>query len=153
MRCRFASILIIAIILSVAMPLFAQRASIYTDIGESDLVPIPRILQPYLDSYDITGKKTLVFEWSPHEGSPTQRDYYDFRLYKGYNVIESTRIYKARISPRQWSFTLSADTFEDGQVYTFTLRQVYVGSIKSRRAFQSFKIIKKKGPALNERTD
>lgn len=146
----FTPILIFAFLISVALPLSAQRASIYTDIGESDLVPVPRILQPYLDSYDITGKKALEFQWSPHEGNQTQRDYYDLRLYKGYNVVESTRIYKIRLGPRQWSFALNADIFEDGQVYTCTLRQVYIGSLKSRRAYQSFKIIKKT-KAINER--
>ena len=115
----------------------------YTDIGESDRVPVPRILQPYLDSCDITGKKFLEFQWSPHEGNPTQRDYYDFRLYKGYKVVESTRIFKTRLGPRQWSLALDAGMFEDGQVYTCTLRQVYTGSLKSRRAFQSFRIIKR----------
>ena len=139
----FAPILVLLALLSAASPLSAQRAAVYADIGQSDRVPVPRILQPYLDTYDITGKKVLEFKWSPHEGNPTQRDYYDFRLYKGYEVVESTRIYKIRVNPRQWSLALSAEIFKDGQVYTCTLRQVYIGSLKSRRAVQSFKIIKK----------
>jgi hypothetical protein len=136
-------ILAVTLLLALALPVFAQRASLYVDIGESDLVPEPRILQPYLEVYDLTGKDVLEFKWSPHEGNQTQRDYYDFRLYKGYTVLESTRIYKTRTPPRQWSLSLSSDIFQDGQVYTCTLRQVYTGSLKSRRAFQSFKVIKK----------
>ncbi len=144
-----ALLLLLIIAILIAMPLYAQRSSVYSDVGQSDVVPVPRILQPYLDTYDLSGKSELVFKWSPHEGNQTQRDYYDFRLYKGYEVFESTRIYKTRTPPRQWSLALSADMFENGQVYTCTLRQVYTGSLKSWRAFQSFRIIK--NPAARAR--
>lgn len=142
MKRILGSLFFAAIIVILAAPLSAQIGSVYWDIGESDSVPVPRILQPYLDVYDLSGKSVLEFKWSPHEGSPTQRDYYDFRLYKGFTVLESTRICVMRVNPRQWSIALNADMFQDGQVYTLTLRQVYTGSLKSRRAYQSFKIKK-----------
>ena len=134
---------IAALCLLVTASIRADRSSLFTEVGQSSRVAVPRILQPYLDKYDLTGKDVLEFKWSPHEGNQTERDYYDFRLYKSYTVLASTLIYKTRVPPRQWSLSLSADMFEDGQVYTLALRQVYTGSIKSWRAFQSFKIIKK----------
>ena len=150
---RMVGALLVATLLGFAVvPLFAQVGSVYWDIGQSDAIPVPRILQPYLDTYDLTGKNVLEFKWSPHEGSPTQRDHYDFRLYKGFTVLESTRICVMRVNPRQWSVALNADMFQDGQVYTCTLRQVYTGSLKSRRAYQSFKIIKKPIKADRDRT-
>lgn len=133
------------IIIAALLPLTAsaQRSLNYTDVGQSDSVPSPRILQPYLDTYDLTGKSQLVFKWSPHEGNQTQRDHYDFRLYKGAQALGPARIYKTRTPPRQWSLALDAGMFEDGQVYTCVLRQVYTGSIRSWPSYQTFKVIKK----------
>ena len=41
------------------------------------------------------------------------------------------------------TMTLKADLFEDGQVYTWTLRQAYANLPVSDTAYQSFKVIKK----------
>lgn len=143
MRHPYKLLALVTVSLCMAIPLQAQRAVNYTDVGQTDAIPVPRILQPYLDTYDLTGKSELIFKWSPHEGNQTQRDYYDLRIYKGYQALAGARIYKTKVPPRQWELALPADMFDDSQTYTMTLRQVYIGSIKSWRAYQSFKIIKK----------
>jgi len=120
----------------------AQRIADF-EIGQTSFVPKPRLIAPATDVVDLTGKEGLEFKWSPHEGDQVKRDHYDFRLYSGYNMVESTRILKMRISPRQWSIILKAEMFEDAQVYTWSLRQVYTGSAKSWRSFESFKVIKR----------
>lgn len=121
---------------------FAQRIAEF-EIGQTSFIPKPRLIAPATDIVDLTGRDALEFKWSPHEGDQVRRDHYDFRLYRGYNMVESTRILKMRISPRQWSIILKADIFEDAQVYTWSLRQVYTGSAKSWRSFESFTVIKR----------
>lgn len=109
----------------------------------NEFVPEPRLLSPTGEEADLTGRDSMEFRWSPHEGSPTRRDYYDFRLYKGYDMLESTRIFKQRVGPRESGIFLKSGMFEDGAIYTWSLRQVYTGSVKSMKVFQSFRIIKR----------
>ena len=120
----------------------AQRMADF-DIGQSNHIAPPRIIAPSSDDVDLTGKESLEFKWSPHEGDQVQRDYYDFRLYRGYDMYESGRIMKMRLPPRQWSLIIKSEAFEDGQIYTWSIRQVYTGSAKSRRSFESFRVIKR----------
>ena len=131
-----------AVLLLSVTAAFAQRIAEF-EIGQTSFIPKPRLIEPATDVVDLTGKDTLEFKWSPHEGDQVRRDHYDFRLYRGYTMVESTRILKMRIPPRQWSIVLKTDIFEDGQVYTWSLRQVYTGSAKSWRSFESFKVIKR----------
>jgi len=111
--------------------------------GAYEFVPEPVLLYPTQEEADLTGKDSLEFRWSPHEGSPTRRDYYDFRLYKGYDMLESTLVFKQRVGPRESSTSLKSGMFENGAVYTWSLRQIYTGSVKSKKVFQSFRIIKR----------
>lgn len=113
------------------------------DIGESDFIPPPRIIRPSTDTVDLRGLDRLEFAWSPHEGDPIQREYYDLRIYRGPQAYASSRIYKVRLPPRQWSVYVDAALFEDRQTYTCALRQVYTGSAKSRRSFMTFVTIKR----------
>ena len=106
-------------------------------------VPQPRLLEPARDTVDISGQDRLLFRWSSHEQAWGFRMYYDLRLYKGYNMVESTLIFKARVDPSQNTIAISAAMFEDGQVYTWSLRQVYDGYRKSDRSYQSFTVINK----------
>lgn len=119
----------------------AQNRMIDFDIGESDYIAPPRIIKPSTDAVDLRGRDCLEFSWSPHEGDSIKREYYDLRIYKGYQAYGSARVYLVRVPPRQWSICISSDIFEDGAVYTCALRQVYRGQ-KSKRSFQSFKVIK-----------
>lgn len=123
-----------------ALPCLAQNMRAL-DVGQGDLVPQPRLLYPRLYEVSMQPGTGLEFRWSPHEGSAVQRDYYDFRLYKGYQMLASTLLFKKRVSPRDFSITLGPEYFADGGIYTWSLRQVYTGSVKSRKSTQSFKVI------------
>jgi hypothetical protein len=133
------AVIIPATIGSMSHVLSAQSLSTRTDIGESGLVPPPRLIEPATDIVDIDGKQSLEFKWSPHEGDPAKREYYDFRLYKGGQAFAAALIYKARIPRNAWCIYVKADLFETGAIYTCALRQVYAG-LKSRRTFQTFKV-------------
>jgi hypothetical protein len=111
------------------------------DIGESDHIAPPRLIEPSTDAVDLSGRDCLEFRWSPFEGDPIRREYYELKIYKGRQAYAAARIYMARVPPRQWAACVSSWLFEDGQAYTVTLRQAYRGA-KSRRTFQSFTVVK-----------
>ncbi|MCM8790326.1 MAG: hypothetical protein NC938_01305 [Candidatus Omnitrophica bacterium] len=134
------TLLLFSIVLSLIAGISFGQRMVDFDIGQSDLIAPPRLIEPSVDVIDLTNKDYLEFKWSPHEGEQIKREYYDFRLYRGYQMIESALIFKARIPPRQWSLKLKASIFKNGQVYTWSLRQVYTG-VKSRRSFDSFKVL------------
>lgn len=134
-------IVILALCVTVCAPAGAQNMLMEHDIGESDYIPPPRLISPSTDVVDLHGAECLEFRWSAHEGNQVKREYYDLRIYKGAQAFGQDRIFIARIPPRQWSACVSSDIFENGGIYTFTLRQAYRG-VKSRRTFQTFRVIK-----------
>lgn len=138
---------LVIIVISFLACVFAdnQKSDAYLRGGVfvSDNVPEPLLMSPITETVDLSGIKELEFRWSPHEGSLSDRDYYDFRLYKGYDTVETTLILKEKIPPRKYQISLKTDIFEDGQVYTWSLKQVYTGSRKSKKSYQSFKVIKR----------
>ena len=92
--------------------------------GRRDQLPAPRIISPG-DETDLTGQSELEFRWSS-EGDRTGLDHYDFRLYKGHETLENGLIKQQNIPAGQASIKLSADIFENGQVYAWSIRQVGV---------------------------
>jgi len=134
------SLIILALMVMCIAP--ESRAFVGGAHDSRSYIPKARLLEPIYDTVDLNGKKELVFKWSSHESAPDFRQYYDFRLYKGYDMYESTLIFKEKVSPEQYELALPSDNFENGQIYTWCLRQVYTGIRKSERNFNSFKIIK-----------
>jgi hypothetical protein len=132
---------IIITVLMLAGNAFAiSRDFLLTTSGRN--IPQPRLISPITDTVDLTGQDKLVFRWSTIEGDTFRRSYYDFRLYKGYDMVESTLIFKKQVPPLEGELALDASMFEDGQVYTWSLRQKYSGG-KSEKSYQPFKVIKK----------
>ncbi len=137
-------ILILTVVISIiaAYPAFSRGGLRARELTRSAIVPQPRLISPVTQDVDLTGKEKLEFEWSPHEGDPLQRDYYDFRLYKGREMLESTLVFKTHTQTNDSSLELKSDMFQNGEVYTWSLRQVYTGSNKSQRSYSSFKVKK-----------
>ena len=109
--------------------------------SSSSYVPRPQLMYPITEEVDLTGKPQLEFRWSPHKGLFMDRRYYDFRLYKGYDMNASTLILKERVPYNRYDFSISSDAFENNQVYTWSLRAVSF-SAKSQRSYQSFRVTK-----------
>jgi len=107
----------------------------------TDDVPELMLLSPVGETVDLTGEETLEFKWSPFEGRVYKRQGYDFRLYKGRRTYAQDEIYKEQVGPNVYHAVLKADMFEDGEVYTWTLRQLYFDN-KSDAAYNSFKVVK-----------
>ena len=136
----------IAIFILTFVLIFASATSSNSSSFERDIfsenIPQPILKEPVTDKVDLSGKKELVFRWSPHEGDISQRRYYDFRLYQGYQMIEANLILQNNVSPNQRQFAVNADIFKLNQIYTWSLRQKY-RSGKSQRSTSSFTVINK----------
>lgn len=105
-------------------------------------IPQPVLKEPVTDRVDLSGESELVFRWSPHEGTISQRKHYDFRLYEGYQMVESNLIFQNNVAPNQRQIAVSSAMFKKGQVYTWSLRQTY-RSGKSQRSTSSFTVTSK----------
>ena len=91
----------------------------------------------------MTGRDTVEFRWSPFEGKIFKRRFYEFRIYKGREQLAKNIIFKQKIAANVSSIALKTDIFEDGQVYTWAVRQAYYDQ-KSDWAYSAFVVIKKK---------
>lgn len=111
--------------------------------GPVDYAPMVRQISPVGETVDLTGKDGILFRWSWMEGDRMQRQYYDFRIYRGYDALESTLIYKDEVARDADRIYVKADIFKDGQTYTWSIRQRYYGMAKSRRNYASFRVIKR----------
>jgi len=109
-------------------------------IVNREYIPKPRLIHPTGETVSIAGEKAVRFVWSPHEGSRVMREYYDLRLYRGYETYEKNLILKIKIDAGSHMSEISADYFNVGEIYTWTLRQIYYDARKSDRSFSSFKI-------------
>ncbi|NQT90865.1 MAG: hypothetical protein HQ558_06385 [Candidatus Omnitrophica bacterium] len=135
--------ILLLLMIIMLFPAWALAGSgVFYESAFGGYVPAPRIIKPASEEVDLTGKKTLEFKWSRHEGSSVYRKYYDFRLYDGYKMVESTLILKKRVDPSLDHVDLDAALFKTGNVYTWGLRQVYRGN-KSRQVHYPFKVIRK----------
>ncbi|MFA5145321.1 MAG: hypothetical protein WC723_04895 [Candidatus Omnitrophota bacterium] len=103
--------------------------------------PGPRLLFPVTDDIVLSGKDHLEFKWT--RDHLAQTDHFYFRLYKGYNTTAGNLAFKQDYSIDEYPISIPAALFENGQVYTWVLIQVFIGGEKSDRSFSSFKIIKK----------
>lgn len=99
------------------------------------------LFSPVTEDIDLNGKVTLEFKWWRVELPWTDR--FIFKLYKGYNTTASNLILKQEYSWTEYPIKIPASQFEENQVYTWVLVQVFNGGRKSDKSFSSFKIIKK----------
>lgn len=102
--------------------------------------PPPQLVYPTSETADISGKDYLDFKWIVID--PMEIDYCELRLYKGYNDYGDDLILKEQVFSPDKDLRVKADTFNDGQVYTWVLKEVSYGGQKSDTVFNSFRIIK-----------
>ena len=134
-------ILSVVLLVFLAMPKCWATVSCARYVGT--YIPKVRMIAPAGDIVDLSGKKSLDFKWSPHEGRRFGRKYYDFRIYEGTQALGPYLVYKDRVSPEDWTLSLDSGMFKDGGVYTWTMRQVYRSRGKSNRSYSTFKVINK----------
>jgi hypothetical protein len=132
-------LLILAMLFS-GSPMIAAALNGTNTKGLFNFISAPWLLEPAGDSVELKGKDFLEFKWKPDLSVNT--DYYDFRLYKGYPMLASTLILKQRVNANESSFKVAAATFDNGRVYTWSLRRVILTGEKSDKSFSSFKVTK-----------
>ena len=141
MRKTLLSFILICFISAALMPICVEGS--HRTIGLGAYIPPPRILAPVGEKTDISGKDSIEFVWSPHESrSLGVTRYYDFRIYKGYELLESTLLFKKEILGDEHRIKVNTDIFTPGEVYTLSIRQGYKSMGKSRRSIYSFEVVK-----------
>jgi hypothetical protein len=128
-------------LLVIAAFLFSADAFAQRRRGSYDSYPAPDLLSPVTDNIDLTGKPALEFKWQ--RTAESQTDYYEFRLYKGYEMTEGSLIVKRKVEVGDYPVEVEAKKFEAGQVYSWSLWQVFIEGGKSDRARGTFKVIRK----------
>ena len=106
-----------------------------------DRVGRPMLLSPNSEEVVLTGQDTLKFRWLADLKHYNNRDYYDFRIYKGYQMTADTLIFKQKLPAHTGHFTVDTGMFENGQIYTWSVRHI-VGVEKSDQGHYSFKAVK-----------
>lgn len=102
----------------------------------------PTLLEPITSNVDLTGKQMLKFLWVSNIVGSIDRNYFDFRLYKGTQMTEDNIIYKEKLAPRTRKLELKADIFQEGETYSWSLRYS-INKQKSDLSWRTFKVIKK----------
>lgn len=120
---------------------FASSLAGFRDRGTFFFPPAPRLIYPVTDVVTLAGNGNFEFKWDINDFVETYS--YDFRLYKGYETVESNLILKETLPYYKDSLKVKAGLLQDNQVYTWTLSRAALGGRKSDRSFISFKIIKK----------
>ena len=117
----------------------ASDVSFSYSSGAFNYVPEPRLKFPIYDSVELVRNQPLEFQW--------WNDYRDIRgftikIYKGYNMVASSLIYKEELPADASTVKVSSELFNDGQVYTWSLIQISTAGYKSDKSFNSFKVIR-----------
>lgn len=119
------------------------------DKGESRLEAIlksvagPRLNYPNNQVMDLSGKKTLKFQWSLTTANLVELDYIEFYLYKGEVINEKNLVFKKRLENNEYSIEIDSGLFEDGGAYIWGIRQFFLGGEKSNEKFILFEVYKK----------
>jgi len=123
--------------------IFFVLPAIAFDLGTKnffDNPPPARLMYPAGETADFSGKNALEFQWS--DDCPTETEGYEFKLYNGYGMNESNLLYKENLSSSADSVKIAGDKFEDGQVYTWSIKRIANGGRKSDPAYNSFRVKK-----------
>lgn len=135
MRLAAAFVIIIAALLSLPCNLNASRG------GGFDFPPPPTLEYPNTQKVDLSGKAYLEFKW--HAGHLGETNGFKFRLYKGTGARENTAMIKENLPFDSNSYKVDAARFEDGQIYTWVLKQSYTERGNSDPCELTFSVIKK----------
>lgn len=103
----------------------------------------PVLISPKEEVVDITAKEKLEFKWKAYE-SPYMVYGYLFRIYRGTDMTKKNEVYAEQVSGLDTSIEVSTDYFEDGETYTWYIKQINNAPplLFSDPAYWTFKVIK-----------
>lgn len=132
-------IIALGLVLLSTSVILAGAVSFSVDNGAFNSVSEPRLRYPIYDTFIIGDNQPLEFSWWR---DAVESSGFILRIYKGYNMYADNLILNESLPATAESFSVKADTFEDGKVYTWSLVRVAFNGAKSDRSFNSFKVIK-----------
>ncbi|MDI6605698.1 MAG: hypothetical protein QME65_00925 [Candidatus Omnitrophota bacterium] len=133
----------LALTVLMAFTLFFIPLAFAFDLGAKNFFDNPlaaNLVYPAKEEADLAGRDTLEFRWS--DDCPIETEGYEFRLYKGYASNDANLISKENLSAHTNSFKISADKFEGGSIYTWSIRRIANGGRKSDLARNAFRVKK-----------
>ena len=139
-RARITLTICLAMCLGLCVFVYDSYGNLFAG-RRADFMPAEKLLYPITDNIDLAGKDYLEFRWIVTDLVRT--DYFDFRLYKGYNTTGQNLIFKKRFSADELPVRVAASLFEINQVYTWTLVQVFNNGYKGDKSYGPFKIVNK----------
>lgn len=86
-----------------------------------DSIPTVRYIEPKDEAIvDLRGKREVIFSWKANPIPGGGRKAYKFSLYKGtgYDTVVSEQL-----DPKTYSIEVPTDMFEDGEIYTWQVKQ------------------------------
>lgn len=129
---------VIVLVLCAASAVFIKHSALCRS-NTSDITSSPRLAYPINPEVTVTGE-SLEFKWWPGEIGISE---YHFTLYKGGgpfgDIVADKKVF-SNVS----SVAVDANLLEDGQVYTWTLRQRADDGIWGDMSSNTFKVIKQK---------
>ena len=137
------------LILTVGMCLLATGRA-FSGIGDDSKfgaimrsVAQPKLLYPNDITVSISANERVRFQWALSAGPLVQIDYIEFSLYKGRDLTEQNLIFKKQLSRLDYTIKAPPHIFEDNQVYSWRIRQVFLRGDKSNEQSAMFKILKR----------
>jgi hypothetical protein len=103
----------------------------------------PKLIYPSNEEVDLSGKDSFEFHWALYSTNLVSRDYIEFRLYEGEKTGEDNLILEKQLSPDTYSMKVNPRLFEEGKIYTWSIRQFFLRGQGSGASAASFKVIKK----------
>ncbi|MFA5039104.1 MAG: hypothetical protein WC732_05425 [Candidatus Omnitrophota bacterium] len=115
-------------------------------------VPGPEMVFPMGETVEIRkDDKEVVFRWNPGK-TPYTIHAFLFRIYKGQSMIRKNQVYDEQVSGFHQQAEVSPDIFEDGETYTWFVKQINMAGgqlMFSDPAFHTFEVKKKAAPRVS----
>jgi len=102
----------------------------------------PRLIYPNDKDIDLSGKKSLRFQWGLATTPLVALDYIEFCLYKGEKIKEKNLVFEKRMMNNEYSIEIDSDLFENGEFYTWGIRQFFLRGKKNNESFALFRVYK-----------
>ena len=127
--------------LSVLLVLLLSTAALAQGFRNlSGTPPTPTLLSPP-EKVDLSGKDTLKFKWYSSGCMGLSR--LEFKVYKGYVNSAANLVYQEDLSGASSSVLVKAELFQQGEVYTYTLRAIATGGQKGDLVSDTFEVVGK----------
>ena len=141
-------LLLVYLLFTVTLTFFAPMAVFSKDDGEGRLdsilssVSSPKLKYPGDKEVYLAGKKSLKFQWALAKTTLVALDYIEFYLYKGEVLTEENLVFVKRLTNKTYSIEVDSSLFEDGQFYTWGIRQFFLRGEESNESFVLFMVSK-----------